>query len=412
MGSLRATGDADPDPSGVPKAVPKAILFADVKGFGSLGDSDVIEFVHKVWSAISPILVAHHADDVNTWGDGLFCTFATALSAAECALQIRNFFAHYDFESKFRLPAMDVRCGLHFGPVFPLVDPLTNRQSSVGVHVAFGARIEPATTPGQVFASEAFVNTLALHTQGAIVWDKVSDAEQLPKLNDRYPLYRIRYKKTDNPSLPLLPHRTGAGGSLVPAYPRVAASGYSFEALLGRARAELFVAGQNLFSLVRPDTEPRLRDAVLRFLHADPQRRIRILINDATAAHSVQTWAEVQSAGNFAEHLGRATATFTGWVRVAREQGIEESRFGLRVVTHVPVSATFVDPAAADGYAVVAPNTFERKPQVRPVFIVQKLESPEIFEAYWDAYLDQFNNRSREPLPDQGSVTGGTSELS
>ena len=51
---------------------------------------------------------------------------------------------------------LNVRIGLHTGPVFLHYDPVVRRLSFTGAHVTRAARIEPVAKPGDVFASEEF----------------------------------------------------------------------------------------------------------------------------------------------------------------------------------------------------------------------------------------------------------------
>jgi class 3 adenylate cyclase len=69
---------------------------------------------------------------------------------------------------------VDLRTGLHAGPVFEVIDPLTGRPNLYGAHVNRAARIEPITVPGEIYASEQFVALLLSETaarRGAEPWE-------------------------------------------------------------------------------------------------------------------------------------------------------------------------------------------------------------------------------------------------
>jgi class 3 adenylate cyclase len=51
---------------------------------------------------------------------------------------------------------MTLRTGLHAGPAYACVDPVTDRANFFGAHVSRAARIEPITPPGEVYASGEF----------------------------------------------------------------------------------------------------------------------------------------------------------------------------------------------------------------------------------------------------------------
>src|SRR6516225_2560062 len=51
---------------------------------------------------------------------------------------------------------LNIRVGLHTGPVFLFQDRVVQRMSYTGAHVSRAARIEPVTEPGEVYTSEEF----------------------------------------------------------------------------------------------------------------------------------------------------------------------------------------------------------------------------------------------------------------
>jgi class 3 adenylate cyclase len=59
---------------------------------------------------------------------------------------------------------LDLRVGLHAGPVFAMTDPVRTEMGFVGEHVTRAARIEPVAPPGAVYVTEAFAALLALET--------------------------------------------------------------------------------------------------------------------------------------------------------------------------------------------------------------------------------------------------------
>ena len=88
---------------------------------------------------------------------------------------------------------LDIRIGLHAGPVYFAREPVLKRINFFGFHVNQAARIEPITSPGNVYASEQFAalmladpdNSLDCNYVGVIV---------LPKEFGSYPIYHIKRK--------------------------------------------------------------------------------------------------------------------------------------------------------------------------------------------------------------------------
>jgi len=143
----------------------KAMLFADVRGFGALSDSMVPVFLDKVMSPIAERLKAfgHIAEHINTWGDGLFLVFPCVEEAAEAAIEMQNCFHGCDLEAAGLPEFLALRVGGHFGPVYEKKDPFLDRVGVFGNEVSYAARIEPLTVPGSIYVSEAFACSLAVN---------------------------------------------------------------------------------------------------------------------------------------------------------------------------------------------------------------------------------------------------------
>ncbi len=170
-----------------------AVLFADAVGFSKLREAEVPRFIEHFLGAI-----AHLSDEFaasllakNTWGDGLYFVFRDVAFAGEFALRIvdiinsTNWVAH-------ALPAdLNLRIGLHAGPVYEFIDPITGVRSYGGAHVSRAARIEPITPPGQVYASVEFAALAAANPQNIFACDYVGRTP-MAKNYGTVPMYHVR----------------------------------------------------------------------------------------------------------------------------------------------------------------------------------------------------------------------------
>ena len=77
------------------------------------------------------------------------------IDAGEFALELCDAVKNAEWENT-GLPQLSVRIGLHAGPVYRIIDPVTGQPNYIGTHVSQAARIEPITPPNQVYASQAF----------------------------------------------------------------------------------------------------------------------------------------------------------------------------------------------------------------------------------------------------------------
>jgi class 3 adenylate cyclase len=151
-----------PDPAAEPKSAMEedivALLFADAKGFSGLREDQLPAFVEGFLGTVAATLarMPNAPRLKNTWGDGLYFVFDSARDAGLFALDLADAVAATDW-SRWGLPSnLTLRTGLHAGPAFARVDPVTGRENYFGAHVSQTARIEPITPPGQVYASAGF----------------------------------------------------------------------------------------------------------------------------------------------------------------------------------------------------------------------------------------------------------------
>jgi class 3 adenylate cyclase len=135
----------------------QALLFADAHGFSKLKESQVPLFVTHFLGMVGELTNSSSYAPIakNTWGDGLYFVFANVRDAGLFALQLCDRIEQIDW-SACGLAELKLRVGLHAGPVYSCLDPVTERINYVGAHVSRAARIEPVTPLGKVYASEPF----------------------------------------------------------------------------------------------------------------------------------------------------------------------------------------------------------------------------------------------------------------
>ena len=150
----------------------KTMLFADIVGYSKLNESVIPEFVNVFLARLSRVVSeSRYAPlHVNTWGDALYAVFDYAQDAGNFALEFTRLIhdGRDDWLAKglyheetaadgtVKKRPLDIRIGLHTGPVFMHYNPVIRQLGFTGVHVSRAARIEPVTTPGEIFASEEF----------------------------------------------------------------------------------------------------------------------------------------------------------------------------------------------------------------------------------------------------------------
>lgn len=151
----------------------KSMLFADIVGYSRLSEEAIPEFIEKFLHQVSK-LAANSKNapiSLNTWGDAVYAVFDFAAQAGGFALELVRMIAQYAEDWKRsglcwelagapgeppKVMPLNIRVGLHTGPVFMHFNPVIRVLGFTGTHVNRAARIEPVAQPGEVFASEEF----------------------------------------------------------------------------------------------------------------------------------------------------------------------------------------------------------------------------------------------------------------
>jgi class 3 adenylate cyclase len=174
----------------------RALLFADAEGFSKLSDKEVPLFARHFLGLAGKLTreSAHRPLTKNTWGDGLYFVFSNVGDAGQFALDLRDAVSNVDW-SKDGLPSLNLRIGLHAGPVYFCLDPVTQCTTYIGANVSRAARIEPITPTGQVYASQAFAALAAAEGVKEFRCDYVGQTSMAKKYGT-FPTYVVRRRKT------------------------------------------------------------------------------------------------------------------------------------------------------------------------------------------------------------------------
>ncbi len=137
-----------------------AIFFADAKGFSAIAEPYLPGFLEHFLGLVARQIDAlpHREQPLkrNTWGDAVYLVLPDVGVAGRLALDIKDRVRETRW-TDFDLPAhLTMRVGLHAGPAYRCLDPVTKRDRFLGAHISLAARIEPIVKPGQIFASETF----------------------------------------------------------------------------------------------------------------------------------------------------------------------------------------------------------------------------------------------------------------
>jgi class 3 adenylate cyclase len=87
-----------------------------------------------------------------------------------------------------------MRIGLHAGPVYHCIDPVTGLDTYTGSHVSRAARIEPVTPPCQVYASQEFAALAAVAAVAGVTDFTCEYVGRIAMAKDfgTFPTYHVR----------------------------------------------------------------------------------------------------------------------------------------------------------------------------------------------------------------------------
>ncbi|MBI2519047.1 MAG: hypothetical protein HYV97_01460 [Bdellovibrio sp.] len=173
-----------------------ALVFGDAVNFSKLQHEHFPIFEQEVWGLVHEILKEMHITPAlaNTWGDGLYMVLDDLAQAARFSLELASRMATTDWKAKGLPKDIGLRVGIHAGPVFESINPLTKNVSYIGASVCRAARIEPITPPGQVFVSQEFAALLASEHANKFIFSYVGTLS-MAKNYGTFPMYRLEEAK-------------------------------------------------------------------------------------------------------------------------------------------------------------------------------------------------------------------------
>jgi hypothetical protein len=169
----------------------KALVFAEVINHAKIGERQMPAFVREFKGTIARLIKETELQPqvAESWGKSQSFTFDSLQEAALFALALRDLVGRTKW-SEHSLPAnLGIRLVLHAGPIYAFVDPVTQRQSYIGLHLGRAARIEPIT-PGQIYATQEFAALCSAEDLSAVSFEFLGNL-RTAILMEQAPLYRL-----------------------------------------------------------------------------------------------------------------------------------------------------------------------------------------------------------------------------
>lgn len=188
----RDMGRSEAPDDDVHKRTTAAILFTDFPGFSKLAESALPAFWEGVMGNMAKVLENYPGQIMaqNSWGDALLAITPDAPCAASVALELQSSLENFDYSLLGLAESSGMRIGVHYGPAYETMDPITGKITLYGTEVSRAARIEPVTPPGAVFVTEPFAAILALEAPSEYRCRYAGNIE-FAKGYGTYPIYQL-----------------------------------------------------------------------------------------------------------------------------------------------------------------------------------------------------------------------------
>lgn len=192
-----------------------AILAADVVGYSRLMGEDEAGTLARLKACrkelVTPAIAAHRGRIVKLMGDGLLAEFASAVEAAQCAVDIQNAMAEYN-RGLADGQRIDLRIGINLGDIIVEEDDIYGN----GVNIA--ARLQALAEPGGICLSQAVHSQVAGKIDGHM--DDLGDV-RVKNIAEPVRVYRIALEDAARKHASAVPiaagrsHRAWAAGGAV-----------------------------------------------------------------------------------------------------------------------------------------------------------------------------------------------------
>lgn len=159
-------------------------MFVDMVGYSAMAQADerrALELLDQQRELLGPIIDRHNGHLIKTIGDGLLAEFASAVEAAECAIEMQGKLVERNQGLEVHR-RFEIRIGLHVG------DIVVREGDVLGDGVNVASRIEACAPPGGIAVSEAVAHQVENKLDFPVVF---IGSRKLKNIRKPVTLYRI-----------------------------------------------------------------------------------------------------------------------------------------------------------------------------------------------------------------------------
>ena len=164
--------------------------------------------------------------------------------------------------------------------------------------------------------------------------------------------------------------------------PTQKSSPFIFHELIKISKKRLFIAGQNLYTLVVKYGKTN-KQLIFDYLSKDSKNRlVQIMVCDPKYKNFTKAWMTTTTK-KYKNDLNESISNLEVWMRDAQALNLN---LEVKTISVVPITITFVDPDDEQGLLVLTPNAYQQYPDSRLFFSLFRSVHKQYFDVYWDIY--------------------------
>lgn len=178
----------------------------------------------------------------------------------------------------------------------------------------------------------------------------------------------------------------------IPFANHIRGSSYEFVKMARNATKSLFIVGPNLNFIA--DNNQEIKNLLFQKLKENPNFEVWMLLSDPDHEEINKVMSEVSFTKDFSDQLKKTISKFSNWINEANEPE-RPLNLKIRKTSVITFSLLFIDAELDNAHVLVTPIPYNTAGMLRPCFLIKKKQHESAFYAYYGAYVNLFNDRSK-----------------
>ncbi|WP_321430685.1 hypothetical protein [uncultured Methanolobus sp.] len=167
-------------------------------------------------------------------------------------------------------------------------------------------------------------------------------------------------------------------------------SEFEFINMARTATSSIFVVGPNL-NFIANEKNGEIKELLFKKMNDNKQFEVKMLLSNPKQKGICEAISKSTFTESFENELKDAVASLSDWKHEADTNGIG-SRFNVRKADIITLSLVFIDENTSNASVLVTPIPVNIESRARSCFFIQKHMHADVFDKYYNAYLDFFHS--------------------